>query len=70
MTKFVSTVGTESTQIPVAVRGVLFVVCFAIFITGFWLMGEAFVHDSAIYFTGGLLASSLAFFIPIQLRQD
>ncbi len=70
MTKFVSTVGTDSTQVPAAVRGVLFVVCFAIFITGFWLMGEAFAHDSAIYFTGGMLASCVAFFIPIQLRRD
>ncbi len=70
MTKFVSIVGTDSTQVPVAVRGIFFLVCFAIFITGFWLMGQAFVHHSAIYFTGGMLASCIAFFIPIQLRQD
>lgn len=70
MTKFVSTVGTDSTQVPPAVQGVFFLVCFAIFILGFWLMGEAFVHDSALYFVGGMLASSVAFFIPIHLRQD
>lgn len=70
MTKFVSTVGTDSPQVPAAVRGIFFLVCFAIFLTGFWLMGAAFVHHSAIYFTGGMLLSSIAFFIPIQMRQD
>lgn len=70
MTKFVSTTGPDSTETPPAVRGIFFLVCFAIFITGFWLMGEGFVHDSALYFVGGLLASCMAFFIPVQLRQD
>ena len=70
MTKFESGAGKETTHVPTAVHGAVFIVCFAIFIFGFYLMGEAYAQENGYMFIGGLLAASLAFFIPVHMRQD
>jgi hypothetical protein len=46
---------------------VLFVVCFAVMLVGFWLMGYGFEVGSALLFSGGLALSCGAFFVPMQL---
>ena len=46
---------------------VLFVVCFAIMVAGFWLMSYAFEIGSPLLFAGGLTAACASFYIPMQL---
>ena len=46
---------------------VLFVVCFAVMLAGFWLMGWAFELGSPLLFAGGLALSCAAFYVPQQL---
>ncbi len=46
---------------------VLFLVCTAVFLAGFWAMAFGFEIGSAVVFSGGLLASCAAFFVPMQL---
>lgn len=53
---------------PTGALGVVtFVLCFAMFIGGFYLMAISFPAESALLFTAGMVASSLAFLIPLEL---
>jgi len=59
---------TPESSAPTGALGVvMFVLCFALFIGGFYLMAIAFDGASALMFVAGLLASGLAFFVPLQL---
>ncbi|GAB3126314.1 hypothetical protein [Glaciibacter psychrotolerans] len=51
---------------------VTFIVAFAIFVFGLWLFGLAFAVDAwqAAIFFGGIIAVSLAVFIPVQVLRD
>ncbi|MGO1315949.1 MAG: hypothetical protein ACTMIR_02775 [Cellulomonadaceae bacterium] len=60
----------ESTTAPVALRGLLFLVLFAMLVTGLWLMGEGATQESAALFVLGILASGVAFMVPLTLRAD
>lgn len=53
-------------------RGITFVVTLALFLLGFYLMAVAFTTPDLefLLFGGGLLAVSLAFFVPLQLSRD
>ena len=51
-------------------NGIGFVVSFAIFILGFYLMGIAFdvaENMGAVTFAGGLLAVAVGVFIPVHI---
>lgn len=61
------TPAAESTAPPGALGVVMFVVCFAMFVGGLVLMGIGFDQASWALFSVGMLASGLAFVIPIQL---
>lgn len=43
---------------------VLFVVCLAVFVLGFWLMAVGFDQESGLVFTLGILASTLGVILP------
>lgn len=60
----------QHSSTPVATGPLLFVLCFALFLGGFWLMAISFDHASGVLFGLGVLASSLAFIIPIHLMRD
>lgn len=57
----------ESTAPPRALGVVMFLICFGLFLGGFWLMAIGFDQASALLFGGGLLACGLAYLIPTQL---
>lgn len=61
------TAAAESTAPPGALGVIMFVVCFAMFAGGLVLMGIGFDQSSWVLFSAGMLASGLAFVIPIQL---
>jgi hypothetical protein len=46
-----------------------FVVSLALFVLGFYIMGEAFYVEGAQFpvFIGGILVSSLGLFIPVHI---
>jgi hypothetical protein len=50
-----------------AAGAVLYVVCLAIFLAGFYLMAIAFDTGSPLLFTAGLLAAGGAWFLPLGL---
>ncbi|QTE31515.1 hypothetical protein J4E96_13030 [Pengzhenrongella sicca] len=59
---------TPEYSAPAGALGVvIFVICLALFVGGFYLMAVSFDSDSALLFVGGLVASSLAFLIPLEL---
>ncbi|WNB84396.1 hypothetical protein [Cellulomonas sp. ATA003] len=45
----------------------LYVVCLVVFLAGFYAMALGFETGSPWLFTGGLLASSASFFVPLQM---
>jgi hypothetical protein len=47
---------------------VLFVVTFAIFLAGFWIMAVGFDQQSGLIFGGGILASTLGVILPSILE--
>jgi hypothetical protein len=54
----------------VATGPLLFVLCFVLFLGGFWLMAISFSHDSGMLFGLGLLASGLSFVIPMHFLRS
>ena len=57
-------------EAPPAVKGLLFVVCLAIFVAGLWAFGEGVTQENPWFFSAGLLATGLAFLLPLHARQD
>ncbi len=55
---------------PVATGPLVFALCLALLVGGFVLMGVSFDHGSGALFLLGLLASGLAFLVPIHLLRD
>ena len=51
---------------PGVARVLLFLVCFALMLAGFWLMGYAVDHASIALFTAGIVASGLGFFLALH----
>ena len=53
-------------------RPVLFLAMIALFVLGLYVMSISFEHPSAsaYLFSGGIVLSTLAFAIPLQLRKD
>jgi len=60
----------ESTAPSDPLASMMFVVYFAVFVGGLALMGTAFDQASGLLFGAGLVASGLAFLIPLQLSAD
>lgn len=59
---------TPESAAPTGALGVMtFVLCIAMFIGGCYLMGIGFEDASPLLFVTGLLASGVAFLIPLQL---
>jgi len=62
---------TPESSAPTAALGVvMFVICFALFIGGLYLMAIAFDDATALLFVAGLITSGLAFVIPLQLLPE
>ncbi len=61
---------SSGAEAPAAVKGLLFLVCFAMFVAGIWAFGEGVSQESPWFFSAGLLATGLAFLLPIHARQD
>ena len=55
---------------PAAGRPLLFLPFLLIFIAGLWLMGYGYDEGSALLFSAGLLASGVAFAVPLHLGRD
>lgn len=55
---------------PPAVRGLLFLVLLALFGTGMWLLSEGFSQENVFLFALGIVASGLAFLIPLSLPSE
>jgi len=55
---------------PVAVNAFIFVVVMAVFVLGFWAMGEGIAQHSALIFSAGLLGSCLAVGLALGVRRD
>lgn len=48
----------------------LYVPMLLVMLGGFWLMSYGFTIDSGLLFSLGILASGLAFLVPLQLLRD
>jgi len=57
----------ESTAPAGALAVVTFALCFALFVGGFVVMALGYDASSALLFTSGLVLSSFAFLLPLQL---
>ncbi|WP_149203381.1 hypothetical protein [Actinotalea subterranea] len=51
---------------PEPTRVVMFLVCLAALLAGFWLMGSGVTNGNGLVFAGGLLVSGIAFGIPMR----
>lgn len=53
------------TERPTSAGPLMFVLCFALMLVGFWMMAVSFSSDNGVVFSGGLLLAGAAFLIPI-----
>ena len=60
----------ESSAPAGALAVVTFVLCFALFVGGLVVMSLGYDASSALLFTAGLVVSSLAFLLPLQLLPE
>lgn len=55
---------------PAPIRVVLYLVCLVLMLGGFWLMALGMDQDSGLLFGGGIVASGLAFALPMRESRD
>lgn len=70
MSSFERPPSDEQAPGPAGARPLIFLLCFALFAGGIYLMSHGADVGSGVLFSVGLLASGLAFLIPIQLVRD
>lgn len=55
---------------PAPTRVVLYLVCLGLLLGGFWLMALGMDQDSGLLFSGGIVASGIAFALPMRDSRD